>query len=600
MRKRNGIFFALKFILTKFPGYFAATFLYHLGMECGSAVHNVWVYYLVIGILASGQHAERLLLVVLGLCGYAAVTGRYFAWYEEKYKPLQEERLSSFVKSEVLERAAHLDLEVYDDPAFYNETILNLDSAHEKLSAVLHLCMQILGSVSAILLSLAAYIKIGMAYFFILLIFVAVSLFLSRKIAAGQFARKEGLTPWERKMAYFSRLLTQRSSAQDIRLTGVAQVFRRHYEDAAAHMKKAVRKEKTPLALMGFLQNYVIERLILNFGAMAWLAYAAMAAHTIGLTEFVTAFKGVNTIADALDQIFGRYVGKLQEYRLFIGRFREFLFLQGKQEGEREAGNLPVSPQIRLDDVVFCYPGSHKPVIDHLSLCMEQGKRVAVVGRNGAGKSTLVKLLLGLYAPQSGTIFMNGKPADQDFLREYGKHCGILFQQYNLYACSVAHNIALDMEYDPEKVELSLEACGFYQYGAFLPDGIRTEVTKEFDAEGIQLSGGGKQLLASARLYVTRRPFFILDEPSAAMDPRMEREMNRRIWKLTEGITTVIISHRLSMTKNVDQIFYLEDGKIAESGTHEQLCAMGGRYAALWRAQTEKYQDRREKDQTAK
>ena len=84
------------------------------------------------------------------------------------------------------------------------------------------------------------------------------------------------------------------------------------------------------------------------------------------------------------------------------------------------------------------------------------------------------------------------------------------------------------------------------------------------------------------------------------MDPRMEREMNRRIWKLTEGITTVIISHRLSMTKNVDQIFYLEDGKIAESGTHEQLCAMGGRYAALWRAQTEKYQDRREKDQTAK
>lgn len=589
MKRHNGILFALRYIFTGFPRYFAATLLYHIGMECGSAVHNVWVYYLVINVLSSGQPPERLILIIIGLVIYAAVTGRYFAWYDEKFRPMQENHLSCAIKTEILERAAHIEMEAYDDPAFYNETMLNLESAHEKLPEILHLSMQILGSAAAILLSLAAYVKIGMAYFCVLLIFVAVSILISRKIALGQFERKKRMVIWERKREYFSELLTRRSSAQDLRLTHVSRVFFRHYEDAASHMKQVIKKDGKPLAAMGFLQSCVIERLILNFGTLAWLSYAAMVTRTIGLTEFVTAFKGVNTVADALNQIFDRYVVRLHEYNLFADSFQSFVTAHGC-EGERdEAREISASPSVYLDHIVFRYPGCCDNVLDRLSLWIPQGKRVAIVGPNGAGKTTLVKLLMGLYQPQEGSIFLNGEKADMRLLKEYGRQSGVLFQQYNLYACSVAQNIAMDLDCDPTEAELSLGRSGFQDYGPPLPDGIQTEVTKEFDERGLQMSGGQQQLLASTRLYYRKKPFFILDEPSAALDPRMEGEMIRRIWELTEGITTVIISHRLSMTKNADIIYYLENGKIVENGTHESLCARKGKYAALWKTQVDKY-----------
>lgn len=166
---------------------------------------------------------------------------------------------------------------------------------------------------------------------------------------------------------------------------------------------------------------------------------------------------------------------------------------------------------------------------------------------------------------------------------------GLLFQSFNLYAASVASNIAMDTAYDAGRVAQAMEESGFGQYVDLLEDGLLTEVTKEFSSNGIQLSGG-QQLLASSRLYYGNRTFFILDEPSSALDPQMEMEMNRRVWKLTEGVTTVIISHRLSMTKNADLICYMENGKIAEKGTHEELLSAGGRYASLWKVQAENYQ----------
>lgn len=591
MNKRHGILFALQYIQRNFPCYFFLSLLYHLIMECSSAIHNIWVYHFMISILASGQRFERLLWVLAALTVYDVVSGAFFSWYDEQFRPIQEESMSNLVKRAILDQAARMDLAAYDDPTFYNETILALNDTHKKLAEILHLCAQIAGSIAAIFLSLAAYARVRLSDFCLILLLITVSLLLSGQIAKRKFNRKKKLVPSERKKMYFAQSLVQRASAQDIRLYDAAAVFKQKVNDAVRQMKETVQEDGIGLALLEFAQSYIIETFALNFGAMAYLAYGAAISRTINLTQFVTAFKGIHVLSDALNQIFGKYVAKLHEYRPFVEHFQQFAARKAEPSDGKRSPQLPPSPSIQLNDITFRYPNSEKAVIDHLTMSIPKGKRIAIVGRNGAGKSTLVKLLSGLYSPQSGVILVDGQPVSlKAWAKKYLNGYGILLQQYNLYAFSIANNVAMDDAYEPDKVEQALLHCGLMESGIELPHGIQTVISKEFDAQGLQLSGGQRQLLASARLYYTAKSLFILDEPSSALDPQMEYELNQRVWKLTEGITTIIVSHRLSMTKNADCIYYLEHGKIIEHGTHTQLLSQGGSYAALWQAQAEKYQ----------
>lgn len=257
------------------------------------------------------------------------------------------------------------------------------------------------------------------------------------------------------------------------------------------------------------------------------------------------------------------------------------------KDGEKE---VPESGDIRLENVQFIYEGNTEPTLKNISMHIRKGEKVALVGFNGAGKSTLIKLLLRLYDVERGKITYAGEDIRKYRMREYRSRFGALFQDFEIFATDIRSNLTMNVnELDEKKAEEALKKAGFWERFRKMPGGYDTQLTKEFAADGAGLSGGEAQKLALARVLYADPGIIVMDEPSSALDPIAEYELNRTITELAEEKTVIIISHRLSTTRFMDRIYLLEDGEIIEQGNHESLLAQNGAYAEMFRLQAEKY-----------
>ena len=284
---------------------------------------------------------------------------------------------------------------------------------------------------------------------------------------------------------------------------------------------------------------------------------------------------------------------KIQENCIYVMDYSQYIESEAKIKAN-EGGAEPqrTANGISLKHVSFSYDGE-KEVLKDISINIRGGEKIAIVGKNGVGKSTLVKLLLQLYRPQSGEIEMDGKPAEMYSLKAYRDRFGVAFQNTQLYAVSVAENVLMkpydEEETEKERIIGALKNGRLYDRVVEEEKGIETVVTKEFDGDGIEFSGGQAQKLALSRVYARDCGVVILDEPSAALDPISEAEMYESIIDLMKEKTVILISHRLSACRKVDRIYVIEDGKIAEQGSHTELLHKDGIYAAMWHLQASGY-----------
>lgn len=244
---------------------------------------------------------------------------------------------------------------------------------------------------------------------------------------------------------------------------------------------------------------------------------------------------------------------------------------------------------IEFRNVSFRYPGTKELVLDHVSLKIEPSEKIAVVGKNGSGKTTLVKLLCRLYEPEEGEILWNGKNIREYDLREWQKIFAIVFQDYSLLSLTLGQNVAASEQYEAERAKEVLQLAGFGERLNKLKKGLETVVYPEYEQDGVSFSGGEEQKIAIARAIYKGGQICILDEPTAALDPVSESRVYESFDEIVKGKTAVYISHRLSSCKFSDRIFVLDNGKIAESGTHEALLSKNGLYAQLWQAQAQYY-----------
>ena len=246
--------------------------------------------------------------------------------------------------------------------------------------------------------------------------------------------------------------------------------------------------------------------------------------------------------------------------------------------------------EVEFRDVSFKYPGSENYALSHVNMKFEVGKRLAVVGMNGSGKTTFIKLLCRLYDPTEGQILLNGIDIRKYNYGEYMNIFSVVFQDFQLFALPLGQNVAGQVDYDPARAEDCLQKAGFGDRLEKMPKGLETYLYKDYDKDGVDISGGEAQKIAIARALYKDAPFIILDEPTAALDPIAEAEIYEKFDEIVEDKTAIYISHRLSSCKFCDRIAVFHEGSVIQQGTHTHLLSdEAGQYYALWNAQAQYY-----------
>ncbi|MBR4896013.1 MAG: ABC transporter ATP-binding protein [Clostridia bacterium] len=402
-------------------------------------------------------------------------------------------------------------------------------------------------------------------------------------------AHRKKLSDLETKQACVRKLPDDFKSAKDIRIYSMAGWIRETYLDLTGQLAAENRKRVGRSFLSRIADLFVI--LLRDGGAYALLISMFLRGE-IDAAQFVLYFAAVSSFASWIGGIVSAW-NQMHASSLSICFLRDYLDLPEK-DGSGEASGLTGSaPEIVFNHVSFRYDGAEDFTIRDLSFTMKSGEKLALVGLNGAGKTTLVKLLCGLYHPTSGEIRINGIPQSKFRRRDYYKLIAPVFQDVRTAFYSLAETVSCtDGEHtDRQKAENALKRAGLWEKIEALPDGMDTKLDKKVNKNGTELSGGEAQKLMLARALCKDAPILVLDEPTAALDPIAEARLYGEYGRMTAGKTSLFVSHRLATTAFCDRVILLEDGRIAEEGTHAELIALEGKYKELYEIQSQWYRE---------
>ena len=397
--------------------------------------------------------------------------------------------------------------------------------------------------------------------------------------------------PFSRKRDYTKRIFYLSDYAKEIRLNpDVSDILFKQFEDANDEVYKIEKKYAFKKWILGFIRGFVCNSLFSDVILIIYLVYQSAVLHNLSFSTVAILYGSFGRLKRSM-RVFSESYPYAFETSLYINKIRKFLGYEAKITSEENIEPTKDAKEIELKDVSFAYGKDADMLIKSINLHIHPGEKIALVGYNGAGKTTLVKLLMRLYDVNSGEIIADGRNIRQYDVEKYRDTIGTVFQDFQIFAGTVEENVILDTadNSDAERVRRSLSDSGLIGRVDRLKNGLRTELTTEFSKDGVNLSGGESQKLAIARVFYKDAGLMILDEPSSALDPIAEYQLNHAMLTSTGDKTVIFISHRLSTTRKADRIILLEDGKIAEQGSHEELLELGGRYAQMWKAQAGAY-----------
>ena len=419
----------------------------------------------------------------------------------------------------------------------------------------------------------------------------AAGYFVSRKVNQFGYLHREEEAAYTAEMRYVKRTVTSRAFAKDIRIFGLKPWLMEVWQKSFQLYESFLRRREKHYFLTN-LADFLLS-LLRNGISYAYLLHLTL-TEGLSASTFLLYFTAASGFTQWITGILEQFT-QLSKESLEISVVREFLEWP---EGFQLTGGDPIPDavngtyELQLEHVTYRYPGAAEDTIHDLSLTLHRGEKVALVGLNGAGKTTLVKLLCGFLDPTQGTVRLNGVDIRKLNRRAYYKLFSAVFQEFSLLEATVAENVAQQVEgIDEEKVWQCLENAGLSDAVRALPQGLQTHLGRSIYDDGTELSGGQTQRLMLSRALYRDGAVLVLDEPTAALDPITESEIYLKYSEMTQGKTSLFISHRLASTRFCDRIILLENGSIAEEGSHEALLQRGGSYAKLFSVQRRYYEE---------
>lgn len=439
------------------------------------------------------------------------------------------------------------------------------------------------GVVSSIIISLNPFIVL------FIVATIAINSIISKKYNEKLYGIGRELSRYDNYQGAYSYMLTQFDYAKEVRIFGIWNYLISVYADSkikSNKMELKYFKTKNKPSLVYAITNLTQQAVLYTY------LVASVVKHIITIGSMTICLAAAQQFATSLGQVFSSYVN-LANMNLDIEEYLNFLKTPSKQ---RKMGNIipkfKKGSVIEFKNVWFKYPGSDIYALKNVNLTIKEREKLCIVGMNGSGKSTLIKLLMRLYFPTEGEILLNGININCYDYSAYQRLFAPVFQDFANYHLTIGENITFSKEYDLEKLNKICKQCGLMELLEKLPKGYETQVGKWIDESGIDPSGGEEQRIAIARARYRDGYVFVLDEPTAALDPFAEYEIYSQFNSMTENKTAIFITHRLSAVKLADAVVVFDNGELKEYGTHGQLYAKNGIYKEMFDKQAEFYREK--------
>lgn len=491
----------------------------------------------------------------------------------------------------IFEKSAAIDLGCYDNQKYYQDLVAANNESNIRAWGTYRNFVNLTENL-LVLLSLFYIISSLDFVVFVLAVVINVFSFLYQiklNKMNGEIYNKT--MPCKKEIDYVNRMFFLKQNAKDIRMTNIGSVL---FDKLSSSSRKlgdihAAYGAKKTLVCSG---DNLMKKILGDFVTLFYLAYMVLVKCAYTFAVMTALWNAYGTIKGNMNH-FVHSIKELHNNSIYIEKFIHFMELKNRVVSEKGLKNNADTPiTIEFVDVSFSYDGEHK-ILDGLNLKIKANEKVAIVGSNGAGKTTLVKLLLRLYDPDKGKIMVNGTDIRDYDVEFYRKNiCSILVQNFQLFALTLYENVKMDMvdqNKDGAELDQALTMVGLSDVVESLPDGGESDYSREFNGDGVVFSGGQKQKLALARVLLSNKRMVILDEPSSALDPKAESEFNELVFNMLPQRTLVIISHRLSTTKMADRIILIQNGRVAEDGSHSELMKNNGIYAKMFEIQSGRY-----------
>lgn len=539
--------------------------------------------------LTQGKSFKEIITFLIFVSGVMLFRQLYGSLAVEYIHPMATIKVQGKIREELFLKASKMDLEYYETPKFYTDFVWAASQADQRLGKVYGTYLNFVARLSELIFMGGLMLALDPVLFIFAAVSVAIRLFFNSKIVKKRYEIEKEAKPIERERDYSTRIFYLSDYAKEIRLSKIHETLFERFRDASSRMQKVFSKGGKQLAFYGITSG-ILQEAFLSFGMYSYLAYQILVTNQLTFGDFGALISATERFSNRMRQLVDITM-QFREHSLYIENFRNFLSYEPKIELQPGLQAPKDIQTIEFKNVSFTYTGEEKPTLRNINLTIKPNEKIAIVGYNGAGKSTLIKLLMRLYDATEGEICLSGTNVKAFSTQQYRDEFGAVFQDYQIFAATLEENVAMDFSTADQKgkIEQALDDSGFSEKLLELRSGLKTPLTKEFSKEGINLSGGEGQKVAIARVFYKLCHYVILDEPSSALDPISEYNLNETMLEAAKNKTVIFISHRLSTTCMADRIYMLEKGEIIEQGSHHELMALNGKYAEMFNKQAEKY-----------